>query len=191
MKNDEMKNRSDGNYGNRIRDRIAELGRTVNDAKKEVGQEARHARKEIRQQERDQIRDLRNRAEEIRANEQEYGNHYENRADDLGKRVRDVKREIREDAKQAEREIRQREKRFNDGVDSIRDDLKHQSEFRDYPASGTAPISADGNYQARDAYGSVNSYTGRVTAHANKTAERIRQEVTETGTKIRRKTEQF
>ena len=182
--------RSDS-YEDRLSDRIDEFDRTVRDTKKEIRQAARDAKQEVRQQKRDQIRDLKERVGEVKDHVEEYSNRYENRVDDIDKRARELKKEIRQEAKQAKKEIKERKNRFKEGVESIRDDLTDESQYHDYRTSGTAPMSSEGNYRARDAYGTVNNYEERILDHADRTAERMQQDVNDAAERIRKKVDRL
>ena len=167
--------RSDS-YEDRLSDRIDEFDRTVRDTKKEIRQAARDAKQEVRQQKRDQIRDLKERVGEVKDHAEEYSNRYENRVDDIDKRAR---------------ELKERKNRFKEGVESIRDDLTDESQYHDYRTSGTAPMSSEGNYRARDAYGTVNNYEERILDHADRTAERMQQDVNDAAERIRKKVDRL
>ena len=160
--------RSDS-YEDRLSDRIDEFDRTVRDTKKEIRQEARDAKQEVRQQKRDQIRDLKERVGEVKDHAEEYSNRYENRVDDIDKRARELKK----------------------GLESIRVDLTDESQYHDYRTSGTAPMSSEGNYRARDAYGTVNNYEERILDHADRTAERMQQDVNDAAERIRKKVDRL
>ncbi|WP_337507744.1 hypothetical protein [Alistipes ihumii] len=182
--------RSDS-YEDRLSDRIGEFDLTGRDTKKEIMQAARDAKQEVRQQKRDQIRDLKERVGEVKDHAEEYSNRYENRVDDIDKRARELKKEIRQEAKQAKKEIKERKNRFKEGVESIRDDLTDESQYHDYRTSGTAPMSSEGNYRARDAYGTVNNYEERILDHADRTAERMQQDVNDAAERIRKKVDRL
>ena len=110
---------------------------------------------------------------------------------DSASRARELKKEIRQEAKQAKKEIKERKNRFKEGVESIRDDLTDESQYHDYRTSGTAPMSSEGNYRARDAYGTVNNYEERILDHADRTAERMQQDVNDAAERIRKKVDRL
>ena len=110
---------------------------------------------------------------------------------DSASRARELKKEIRQEAKQAKKEIKERKNRFKEGVESIRDDLTDESQYHDYRTSGTAPMSSEGYYRARDAYGTVNNYEERILDHADRTAERMQQDVNDAAERIRKKVDRL
>ena len=69
--------------------------------------------------------------------------------------------------------------------------MTDESQYHDYRTSGTAPMSSEGNYRARNAYGTVNNYEERILDHADRTAERMQQDVNDAAERIRKKVDRL
>lgn len=175
-----------------VKDRVETYMDHAGKDRKEVKQQAKEARHEVREQSKDFIDALDSKVEAVKDGAWTYTYHANNQEHEVKERAREIRREIREETKRAEKQIESRADHFGNGLEQIENDLKYISSGNDAEGGNrTSSMQPDGDYIAKDDYGTENNYEDRLELHTAATLERIEEEVTDAAEKMRAKVEQL